>query len=161
MRNAKSLEGMSVVAIADGKKLGSVDEMVLSSDGLHLAGFIMKSGGFLNQRELIVEARDVRSVGADAITVDAEEVARVSDEAAAEFRDGRASGRRLSGNKVVTESGTFVGTVSDFVIDEATFRVTSLVMSGSLLSSGDAVPTDRVISVGPDAIMIRNPEHTE
>ena len=158
MRNAKDLAGMSIVAIADGKKLGSADELVLSSDGLRLVGFVMKSGGFFSQREHVVEASDVRSVGADAITVDAEEVARISDEAAAEFREGRASARRITGNKVVTESGSMVGTVSDFVIDEETFRVTSLVLSGSLLSSGDVVPTDRVISVGPDAIMIRDPQ---
>ena len=158
MRNAKDLAGMAIVAIADGKKLGSVDELVLSSDGLRVAGFVMKSGGFLSQHELVVEARDVRSVGSDAITVDAQEVARITDEAAAEFQEGRNSARRLAGNKVVTESGTFVGTVSDFVIDEATFRVTALVVTGSLLSSGDIVPADRVISVGPDAIMLRNAE---
>ena len=155
MRNAKQIEGMSVVGIADGKKLGTADELVVSSDELRLVAFVMKSGVF-SQRELIVEADDIRSFGPDAITVDGEEVARIGDETAAAVREARASGRRINGSKVVTESGTMLGTVSDYVIDERSRRITSLMLGGSLLASADAIPADRVISVGPDAIVVRD-----
>ena len=161
MRNASDLHGMSVIAIADGKKLGSVDEVVVSPQDLRVLGLVMKEPGFLNHSELIIETADIRAIGADAITVDGQEAARISEEAAGAFRDARSVGRSLTGNKAVTESGDLVGTVSDFAIDEDTYRVTSLLLSGSLLSGGDVVQADRVISVGPDVIVVRNSRSAE
>lgn len=153
MHNAKDVEGMPVVAIADGKKLGTVDELVVSPDELRLLGFVMKSGLF-GHRELVVEAGDIRAFGADAITIDSEDAARISDDAAAEFGEARAAGRRITGSKVVTESGSLIGSVSDFVIDERSLRITTLLLGGSFMTGADAIPTNRVISVGPDMIVV-------
>ena len=155
VRNAKEIEGMSVVAITDGKKLGTADELIISPDELRLIGFVMKSGLF-SQRELIVESEDIRSVGADVITVDGAEVARISDEAARNVTEARSSGRTIRGSKVVTESGTVVGAVTDFVLDEDSRRITSLILGGSLRGNTDAIPAARIISVGQDVIVVRD-----
>lgn len=156
MRSAKDLQGLAVVGINDGKKLGTADELIVSPDELRLLGLVIKSGGPLSRDEQIVEARDIRSIGSDAITVDAEAVAHGTEAIAESIRETRAGNRRIVGSKVVTESGTLLGTASDFAIDESTHRITSLTLSSSLFQTGDTLAVDRVISVGPDVVVVRD-----
>lgn len=157
MRNAKDLHGLAIVDVANGRKLGSADEIVVSPDSGRLLGFVMKSLGVLSPNERIVEMSDIRSIGADAITVEGDEVAVTSDAAAEEFQAARGSKRGLSGKKVVTQDGTVVGTISDYTIDEQEARVKALVLGGGLFEKGDAIPADRIVSVGEDVVVVSEP----
>jgi len=156
MRTGKDLIGLAIVDVRDGKKLGNADELVISPDDGKLLGFIMKSGGLFSSEEVIVEIEDVRSIGADAITVDGDEVAHTLEASAEAFREARGGGRSLVGRKVVTQGGTLGGQVSDVVINEEQRRVTALLIGGGMLEQGDALPADRIVSVGPDLIVIRD-----
>lgn len=157
MRNAKDLQGLAIVDVANGKKLGSADEIVVSPDSGRLLGFVMKSLGVLSPNERIVEMSDVRSIGADAITVEGDEVARTTEASAEEFRQARASKRGLNGKKVVTQDGTLVGTITDYSIDEQEARVKALMLGGGLFEKGDAIPADRIVSVGEDVVVVSEP----
>ena len=155
MRKISDLVGISVIDVKDGTRLGQVDEVVLSPDDLKLLGFVVKSGGLLSQDERIVEASDLRSIGADAITVDGQEAAHTSAASTEAFRKAREGDRRLSGKKVITDTGSVVGTVSDAILDEEGRQLTALLIGGGLLQSPDSLPVDRVTSVGPDVIVVR------
>lgn len=157
MRNAKELQGLAIVDVRGGKKLGTADEIVVSPDDGRLVGFVMKSLGVLSPNEHFVEMSDVRSIGADAITVEGEEVAHTSEEATEAFREARGGGRTLSGKKVVTQDGSVVGTISDYTIDEGRGRVTGLILGGGLFEKGDVIPADRIVSVGPDVVVVAEP----
>lgn len=157
MRNAKDLQGLAIVDVANGRKLGSADEIVVSPDSGRLLGFVMKSLGVLSPNERIVEMSDVRSIGADAITVEGEEVAHTDAAVADEIREVRGGKRGLNGKKVVTQDGTLVGTISDYAIDEQEARVKALMLGGGLFEKGDAIPADRIVSVGEDVVVVSEP----
>ena len=156
MRSGNELRGMSVVDVAGGNKLGQVGEVVISPDDLRVLGLVVKSGGLLSQQERIIEADDIRSIGKDAITVDGADAAHDRDTGGDELRQARSGQRRIIGAKAVTKSGTLVGTVSDFMVDENTRRVTALTLGTGPFSTSEAIPAERIASVGPDVIVVHD-----
>jgi uncharacterized protein YrrD len=161
MRTSRELAGMAIVDVRDGKRLGKVDEVVVSPDDGRLLGFVIKAGGLFGGAETIVEIEDVRSIGHDAITVEGEEVAHTSEASTDAFRAARDGDRMLVGRKIVTQDGTLVGQVADVVINEDQRRVTALLVGGGLLERGDAFPAERIVSVGPDVVVVRGDDTTE
>ncbi len=155
MRSARELHGLAVVDIQGGKRLGHIDEVVISPDDLRLLGFVLKQGNLLSHRERIVEVESVHSIGADAVTIASEDVVREADAAGDPFREARSGERRLAGAKVVTEEGKLLGIIDDFSIDESQQRVAALTLRGGLFSGGDALPAERIVSVGPDVVVVR------
>lgn len=153
MRTGKDLQGIAVVDVDGGRKLGQADELVISPDELRLIGVVVKSGGLLDKQEFAVAADDIRSIGPDAITLDDDRATSIESTSEA-FRAAREGDRRLMGNKVVTRDGTLVGLVDDFVLDEGTKQVVGLKVSDGVLSAGHTVQADTVVSVGPDVIVV-------
>lgn len=156
MRTGRELTGLAIIDVRDGKKLGAADEVVISPDDGRLLGFVMKRGGLFSSEEAIVEIGDVRAIGPDAITVEGDEVAHTLEASADAFRAARSGGRTLPGRKVVTQNGSVVGQVSDVVVNEQQRRVTALIVGGGMLEQGNALQADRIVSVGPDVIIVRD-----
>lgn len=154
MRRSKELAGLAVIDVKDGKKLGVVAETVVSPADGRLLGFVVKSGGVLSREESAVEIDDVRSVGSDAVTVEGDETVRRMEATRPEFQEARAGDRTLIGRKIVTQGGSVVGQIADFVINDETRRVGSLLIGGGVFESGDAVPAARIVSVGPDVVVV-------
>jgi uncharacterized protein YrrD len=155
MRSAKELRGVAIVDVTGGRRLGRIEEVVVSPDDLRLLGFVIKEGNLLKQRELIIRAGHVRSIGADAVTVegDVAQDASQQDEAFAEARSGS---RPVLGAKAVTEDGTALGEIDDLSLDESEMRVAAVTLRGGLMGSGDAISADRIASVGPDMVVVRD-----
>lgn len=154
MRTTKELAGLAVINVRDGKKLGTVSETVVSPDDGRLLGFVLKSGGMLSREESAVEIDDVRSVGADAITVEGEEIIHRPEATQPNFQEARNGDRTLVGRKIVTQSGTVVGQIADLVVNEESRRVGSILIGGGMFESSDAIPAARVVSVGPDVVIV-------
>lgn len=161
MRTGKDLNGLAIIDVRDGKRLGQADEVVISPDDGKLLGFVMKRGGLFSSEEAIVEIDDVRAIGPDAITVEGDEVAHTLEASADAFREARSGERTLSGRKVVTQNGSVVGQVSDVVVNEEQRRVTALIVGGGMLEQGNALQADRIVSVGPDVIIVRDGDAAE
>lgn len=160
MRKGRELRGLAVVDVGSGRKLGTVEELVISpDDGAILAVAI--GGGMFGGGKSYVDIADVRSIGADAVTVDGENVARPEGEVSEPIRDADRSARTLVNNKVVTEGGAFLGTVHDYFIDEESRRVTGLTIGGGLLSGEDGLAADRIRSVGPDAVIVSDEDSAD
>jgi uncharacterized protein YrrD len=155
MRKAKELNGLAVVDIGAGTKIGSVDGPIINPADGRIMGLMLKGGGN-SHGDGFVAARDIHAIGADAVTVSSGEVVRPREELDDSVRAAWESRDHIVGNKVVTESGSLIGTVSDYYVDEDAIRVAGLTIGGGLLSSEDAVAADRVMSVGPDAIVVRD-----
>jgi len=156
MRTGKDLAGLAIIDVRDGRRLGAVNEIVISPDDGKLLGFVMKRGGLFSSEEAVVEMADVRSIGPDAITVEGDEVAHTAEASGAAFKEARGGDRSLVGRKVVTQNGSVVGQISDFVVNEEQGRVTALIVGGGMLEQGNALQADRIVSVGPDVIIVRD-----
>lgn len=154
MRTTRDLSGLAIIDIDGGKKLGSVGEVVISPDDGRLLGFVIKSGGLLKAEESVVEIDDVRSIGADAITVAGDEIIHRTEASGERFQAARAGDRALIGRKVVTQGGSVLGQVADLVLSEESRRVVGLVLGSGMFERGDAVPADRVAAVGPDVVIV-------
>lgn len=154
MRTSKELAGLAVIDVRDGRKLGTVAETIVSPNDGRLLGFIVKSGGMLNRDESAVEIDDVRSIGSDAVTVEGDEMVRRVEATRPEFQEARAGERALIGRKIVTQGGSVVGQIADFVINDEARRIGSLLIRGGMFESGDAIPAARIVSVGPDVVVV-------
>jgi len=158
MRTRKELHGIAVMDVSGGKKLGSVDDLVVAAENGRVLALTLSSGILGSGTYVPIE--DVRSIGPDAVTVDGENVVRRDAEMPEEVGAARESSSALVGKKVVTEAGSLLGTIGDYFIDESARRVTGLVVGGGLLSAQDGLSADRILSVGPDAVIVTD-EGTE
>jgi uncharacterized protein YrrD len=156
MRKRKELQGLAIVDVSGGRKLGSVGDLVVSPENGRIVALTVSAGMF-GGADSWVAAEDVRAIGADAVTVEAENVARPDAEMPHGTRAARDASRALIGKKVVTEHGTLLGAISDYFFDETAMRVTGLTIGGGLLSTEDGVAADRIVSVGPDAVIVTDP----
>jgi len=154
MRRMKELRGLAIVDVSQGRRIGRADEVLISPSSGRLLGFVMKGIGVLRRRERVVEMADVRSIGPDAITVDDAAVAHSLRSAPDDLRAARRGDRVLIGKRVVTQAGRVVGTVSDCMINEGRARVSGLLLGSGLFGRGDMVSADRILSIGPDAIVL-------
>jgi uncharacterized protein YrrD len=155
MRSAKELRGIAIVDVTGGRRLGRIDEVVVSPEDLRLIGFVLKEGGLLNQRELVIRAEHVRAMGPDAVTVEGDVAQEIGQQEEA-FAEARGGSRPLLGAKAVTEDGALLGEIDDLSLDESTLRVAAVTLRGGLMGSGDAIAADRIASVGPDMVVIRD-----
>jgi uncharacterized protein YrrD len=160
MRSTKELRGVAIVDTTGGRRLGRIDEVIISPDDLRLLGFVMKEGGPISQRERVVGAEHVRSIGRDAVMVEGD-VALAADQASEEISRARSGERPLIGAKAVTEDGALLGEIEDVSLDEAAMRVAAVTLRGGLTSSGDAIQAERIRSVGPDVVVVATDSRTE
>jgi sporulation protein YlmC with PRC-barrel domain len=152
--NTSHVNGLSVVSIGTGERLGSVSEILLDPTADRIAAFAIDdgaSGGLLSSQPPStrwVNAQDVHAIGPDAMTVQDDSVLRDSA--------GDTDMTPLSvlvGEKVVTEGGTYVGQVAAAEIDETSMNVTGLEVSPGFFKSNTVVGKAELITVG-DAMVI-------
>jgi sporulation protein YlmC with PRC-barrel domain len=153
--NTNHVNGLSVVNIGTGEKLGSVSEILLDPSADHIAAFAIESvagGGLLSSQAPStrwVNAQDVHAIGPDAMTV--------QDDSALHEAADDAEMTPLSvliGDKVVTEGGTYVGQVAAAEIDERSMNVTGLEVSPGFFKSNMVVSKAELITVGDEMIIV-------
>src|SRR4051794_21632999 len=124
---ASELKGRAVISLAEAQKVGEVENVVLDLGANQVAGFRVKQGLFGGQW---LHAADVQSIGPDAMMIanrellhDKESVADLSTLPGLDD---------LTGIKVVTETGTHLGTLGDADVETPGLGITAYYMSESL-----------------------------
>ena len=153
------ITGRAVVSIAEGTKLGRVDEVLVDTEELRVVALHVTA----KDTEAVIPFDQVRSVGTDAVTVPSTRVAqRASGEQAV---DSVAGLQELGKRKVVDEDGTYLGTVRGVVLNPNDGQLTELqTHKGGMLGVGGTtytIPTDEVTSVGDELLVVRAPEPVE
>lgn len=150
--DAEKLKGMAVVSISDGARLGRIKEVYFDTKALRIASFRVSGEG----PDVVLALDDVKSVGADAVTVDNSRVTQVinrGDEATAPPDLGQ-----MRSLKVVDEAGTFLGTVKAVNVEPATGQIVSVdVQKGGVLGLGGTttnVAAGRIRSIGRDIMTV-------
>jgi sporulation protein YlmC with PRC-barrel domain len=153
MRSA-TLKGLAVVSLAEGTRLGRVDDLVIDTAERRVAALSCGDQG----RRFIVPFSQVRNIGKDAITVESSEVTQIEGQGSQTPNTMRLDD--FLKLKTVDESGTLVGTVSQLEIDPATGRLVSLdVHKGGVLGLGGTTTTvaaEQIRAIGPELVTVAN-----
>jgi uncharacterized protein YrrD len=157
--DAKTLKGLAIVSVEEGEKIGTVDGIVFDLERRRVAAYRVGGGGLFRSSRNLVEIDDVKSLGPDALMIANRRLVRDDPE-------GRRYGQlpdlpALTNVRVVTENGTFVGSIESIIIDEATGRITEFEVSGggmlSAFRKNRFVPNSDVRHIGRDIAVV--PDH--
>jgi sporulation protein YlmC with PRC-barrel domain len=156
---ASALKGMAVVSMADGVRIGRVEDVLFDTVALRIAALALTTTGGRS----ILPFSSVRSIGADAVTVESESSAQV---AAVEVSAGNVLRGLddLMGLKVVTGQGNHIGDVREVLVDQASGTLTELeAHRGGMLGVGGTsvmIPSSAIRGIGPDLVTADMPAQT-
>ncbi|MHB1419327.1 MAG: PRC-barrel domain-containing protein [Bacillota bacterium] len=155
LRKSKKLLTMPVISLEDGQNLGRVRGLVIDTQNLEIAALTIHQRGWFSETRVIPFDR-VRNVGEHAITVDkSSSIERASQ--LPQIAGLIKQSIPLVGARVITEDGTVLGTVEEFIF-EPTGKIHSLEISGSFLENlvkGRASLACSVVStVGKEAVIV-------
>lgn len=147
-----SLKKMAVVSISDGAKLGYIDDVLFDTRQLRVSALHIVAGG----QQGVVPFRAVHSLGGDAVTVSSSDVAQWGAAGSAMAAMPRlADVEKL---KVVDETGSLLGTISDLEIDPTDGRITQIrVHKGGVLGIGGTnalIAPEDIRSVGDEVMVV-------
>ena len=151
-----SLDGIAVVTIDSGEKVGAVDDMIFNLSERRLIAFRLGRSGLFGGERHFIDMSDVESIGSDAIMIrDRERVRDVRDNR--DYSEMPTLGA-LTSLRVVTQAGSYVGNVSTVQIDPESGRLSQIdISSGGLMSMfrhALEVPAMEIVSMGTDVVVI-------
>jgi sporulation protein YlmC with PRC-barrel domain len=145
-----TLHKKAVVSLADGERIGEVDDLLIDPVTLRFAALVIKG----DNGQSLLPREHIKVVGEDAITIESVSATQSGPNSL----PGLQSFSELSGNKVVDSQGTLIGHLHDFEIDSKTGDIASLdVHSGGVLGLGahsHHVPASAICSIGPELITV-------
>jgi uncharacterized protein YrrD len=156
MINGNSVLGKPVLSRADGEKLDTVKDVIVSTDHTRVIALLLNEGNIL-RKPTVVPIENVVSFGKDAVVItDREAVVRADHvPAVAQALD---IDQRLSGRRVYAESGDHKGKVADIYFDDKTGDITGIDVTDitGVASSKQTAFLEKVdiISFGADAVVI-------
>lgn len=154
--NSKQIRGLTVINLADGTQVGTVDQVFLDLAAKQVVGFSITDGvgpfGGARDNAPTVAASAVHSLGPDALTLDDVTAAHAAWVDATfgpvvPLDD-------VVGRRVVTEGGINVGDVVSLGFDEQTFAITEVEVSPGFLKTHTSIPLDRLVRIGQDVLVV-------
>src|SRR6266516_1643063 len=155
-RKWSELHGIAVVSVADGKKIGTSYDFYFDTITQSVYALQVHSGLFGHK---VLPVSYISTFGQDAITIASEEGLRSKseDERVATL----AYGQSLCSYKVMSTSGTLVGTVGNVLLDTSTptaLKIAAFELARSLREHlGGRYPTfpvSQVVRYGEDVLVI-------
>lgn len=157
MLNGKSVIGKDVLSRADGEKIASVKDIVISKDHTRIVALLTDAGNVFSKARMVPMPK-VISFGKDAVVV----TDRSADMQAQDdpiVKESLDSKDKLIGKTVFTERGDEQAKVRDIYFDEASGNIVGLELTGGVLDNsagGTAyMPIEDIISIGQDAVVIK------
>lgn len=156
--NSKHLKGLTVISIADGERLGTIEHVYLDPGQKRLVGFSIRppGGGPFAQPDqaapTLIDVDDVHALGQDAVTL-SDKNAIKGDNTRAQL-DGLLELDDLTKLKAVTEGGTYVGDVASIDVADRGFALHQLEVSPGFFKSNKHVETSQIVSIGHDLVVV-------
>ena len=150
------LRGIALVTIDGGKKEGTLDDLYFDSQTTGIRALRIKTGMF-GHRALLVSS--INAIGTDAITFARDDM--LIEEKSDALLSTMPFASELLNYKVLTEGGTVVGSINDFILDvsnPAQLHVVSYELPGTLFGRlGGHRPmfaANQVVRYGRDVMVI-------
>lgn len=146
MIRLSQLTGQRVLTRDSAQQIGSIRRLLLDPTAGTVAAAELE--GVVGDGT-ILEWSNVASIGPDAVMVEAADAARGAN---SEIEQRLAAGELdLAGKLVLDETGDSLGPLEDLEFDETTGRLARIHVPGH------ALPLDRLLAVGPYAIIVPRP----
>ena len=156
---------MRVISMEEGTLVGKILDFVVDYDSYTIKGFIVN--GKWNKDADVLPYQDVLSVGDDVVMIkNSKSVVKASKNAALmKLIDNRVDIRKI---EVITQNGHVLGKVDDFEFKSDTGKIEVFEIQSSralerfknFFEGKNHVTTSRIISVGKDAIVIKEDKKT-
>lgn len=159
---ASDLRGRAVVDVDSASKLGEIDDVLLDVGGRRLAALLVSKGPTIlgGGQHSAVPAEAIFAIGPDAVTVRGSAIRSVvPGESATRLS-------QITGRKVVTESGRYLGTFSDALLDPSGQHLAGFPLAppsaaggldglfGTRRESSQYVAADADLRFGPDMVVV-------
>ena len=152
---ASTLKDMPVISMADGARIGAVQEVLFGTTPLGVNSLVLSGQG----GKATLPFSDIRSIGNDAVTIDNREAAHAFQAPGAP--ENLRSLRELTHLKVVNAEGTYLGDVQEVEIDQRTGQIGEFIAHrGGMLGLGGTtihVPAATVRGIGPKLLTVDMP----
>jgi sporulation protein YlmC with PRC-barrel domain len=153
---ASGLKNKAVVSMADGVQIGRVEDVLFDTAALRVAALVLTTTGGRS----VLPFAAVRSLGADAVTVESATATQAASDQAGMGNLLRSLGD-LIGLKVVNGEGAYLGDVRDVTIEQASGALTELeAHSGGMLGlggTGVTIPASAIRGIGPELVTVDMP----
>lgn len=157
MLRSRKLLSMPIISLEEGFQVGTVRNLVIDPEKMEAAALVMNQRGWLSEQKIVPYAQ-VRSTGSDAITIDKSASVQKIIKLPELVKLVRLKADPI-GAKVVTETGTMIGFVDEYCIEESTGKIVSLEISGKFLENlftGRALlPSEQIKTIGADIIIVK------
>jgi uncharacterized protein YrrD len=154
--NSQEVTGLPVINIVDGTKVGTVAHLYLDLAAQQVVGFaIAPDGGWFGGKvepAPTVAASAVRSLGADALTID-DLVAAHAAWVGATY-GALLTVDQVAGRPVVTASGADLGHLTAVDFDAETFALTGMEVASGMFRSKTLLPIDRLVQFAADRVVV-------
>ncbi|HHY29674.1 MAG TPA: photosystem reaction center subunit H [Syntrophaceticus sp.] len=157
MRRSRQFLSLPVITLEEGKQIGRIRGLVVNHQTGEVAALLVQRGNIFREQKVIPYPRVV-SVGNSALTIQkassAERIASLP-QILTLVKDNI----QLKGSRVITENGTALGHVVEYMIDPATGKIKAFEISGnpaeSLWKGKSFLPADEVRTIGKDVLVVR------
>lgn len=113
----KDIMGNPVITVNDGRTIGKVKDVYLTTDCQFVAGIYLGTEGLFSRQSFLVKSEDVVTIGQDAVIVKHHDVIQEEKEIP-EIEEAWLRRDELQGRPVDTPGGTKVGKIGDVVINK-------------------------------------------
>lgn len=155
-RKATTLIGLPVMTLDSGKQVEKVTEPLYDPQGQKITGLLVEEGGWFKDAKVIL-FDDISSIGNDAVMIPSEQSIKKASDISETVSQIAKNDVYLTKNKIVTENGKELGTISDVFFDDRTGTVEAFEVSQGLKDAGvgrKRVTTNQIKTVGEDALIV-------
>ncbi|MDH7576574.1 MAG: PRC-barrel domain-containing protein [Bacillota bacterium] len=158
MRKGRQFLSLPVVSLEEGKEIGRIRGLVINPQTVEVAALLVQRSGFFSEQKVIPYPHVV-SVGNNALTIQkigsAEKLTSLP-----QILNLVKEQVKLRGARVITEGGTALGYVEEFLVDPDTGKITAFEVGGrfgeGLLKGRGVLPAQEVRTIGQDILVVRN-----
>lgn len=156
---AKSVIGLKVFTIQEGKEIGSVKDVVYDPKQNRIISLLVGSNSLLPD-EKVLNFDAIKSIGPDAVIIENANLLKKLDSLPKPVQDTINEGSELIKLKIVTEDGVVLGSVSDIYLDKKSGQVSELeVTQGGfrdIHTGKKRVRITDIITIGKDAAIVKD-----
>lgn len=154
----QNIKGRTVISIQNGRKIGSVSDVLIDADKLEVAGLVLSKGTLFDRETVMIPADQVQVWGQDVILVRQHDVTREQ----AGIPEGKRwlhADENLRGRYVVSVDGKRIGQINDISISTTgkllAYQLSQVYIEGPLQDS-KRINVGSTHSLGEDVLIVNS-----